>query len=621
MDTTNRKYRFAQFTAWIQEGVFLLACFFYLLFVIHPVLATDAQPVTFFLDNDFLSRLLSIPGGGIDWLAALSMQLWTSNFSSAVILLVCFFLVARLTKIWMGSTSDIRPLHTVHLIPVCLFLLLYSQYDFRLSVVLAVIVNLCFLVLLFRWGPEHPDLRIGGGGLAAALLFWITGGAYLLFVVLFAMTEVLFRKQFIRGAVFLFVVTLIPFAASETIFLVPLKQAYVHNLCIEDPMQLPIVAYGMLIFFPVWVLLALLAKLPGVQKLLQKKSKQKKTVKYQFASGVIAGTLLLSGGTYLIAQGTDNDGTGIVFQTERLVRAGQWSGVLELTRNYPYTNPLLASQMNLALYETHDLLENMFVYPQLSGTSGLVLNKPWCLEFPEEASDLFLKMGLVNEAQHWAHEALELKGATPTILKQLGTIYLLKGIHETAGQLFLALRKVPSYEKAADEMLGYNEDSSKFVLQSKYTELISSMPSEDCITYDAPASQELKLLLKKNPKNKMAFEYLLAYYLLNANIGGIWNHMSSFSDLKYARIPRHVQEALLVYANSTTEFDPNKLRNWIETRTLARFNEYQDILNQYQGDNNRARQSLYTRFGDTFWYYLMFTRTASMPLEGRSEFQ
>jgi len=263
----------------------------------------------------------------------------------------------------------------------------------------------------------------------------------------------------------------------------------------------------------------------------------------------------------------------------------------------------------------------MFTYPQTEGTVGLLMNRTWCLAWPEEVSNLCWKLGLINGALHWAHEALEYEGATPEILKRLGMVYMIKGQSEAANHFFLTLRDVPFYNKTAEELIRLNNNHSELVQTSVYQYIQSCMPVDDMISLGRPSVADLELLWQKNPKNKTAFEYLIAYYLLDGKLQEILNHLSGFSSLTYLKLPRHVQEATVLSASLITEEYQNQLKNLIDPLINARYNEFRQILAKHTGNKERAKQSLQAQFGDTFWYYLMFVKPPSAQTENPDEFQ
>jgi hypothetical protein len=263
----------------------------------------------------------------------------------------------------------------------------------------------------------------------------------------------------------------------------------------------------------------------------------------------------------------------------------------------------------------------MFAYPQSKGTVGLLMNQTWCLAWPEEASNVNWKLGLVNESQHYAHEALERRGPTPDLLKRLGMVYMLKGDHKAANRFFLNLKKVPFQEKTAENLIRFNENPTELAQDSACKNIQSCMPIDDLVMHEKISSSKLDLLLRRNSKNKMAFEYLIAYHLLSGNLKEILDHLPDFNAFAYFQLPRHVQEALTLIAVLAPNFDQDQLKKWIQPLNYKRLIEYRQILIKHKGDKNGARRELQMQFGDTYWYYLMFVKPGSWQPESQYEYQ
>jgi hypothetical protein len=615
MSLSDEKHGFTYVSTWVQECIVFLACFFYLLLRIHPVLILEVHPSVFLKGTDFLGDFLKIPGGLVNWLSALLMQFWFSDFLIALFLAICFWIVGFLTRKWIETLTENRPIHTFHLIPVGLLLVLYSNYDFDLSATLAIIINLFFLVLFIRWSPKQPMTRIGLGLVISVLSYWITGGAFLMFAVLCGLGDLLFRRKIVSGLLLLLISALLPFVASISVFLITLKQAYLHNLTFENPIESWIIAYSIPAFFLLTLIIASIAKIPGIGKLFQKFARLAYVWKWA------AGTLLLVSGTILLAKESTSDIKKLVLEVNRAVREERWTDVLELTQHNLNETPLLSCQTNLALFQTNMLLDNMFAYPQSKGTVGLLMNQTWCLAWPEEASNVNWKLGLVNESQHYAHEALERRGPTADLLKRLGMVYMLKGDYKAARRFFLNLKDVPFQGKTAEYLLRLNENPGELTndLDCKYIQ--SVMSHEDLISRGKASSPKFELLLKRNQNNKMAFEYMIADLLLTGNLNELLDHLSDFNSLGYSQLPRHVQEAVIFIASMDPNFGSDQLQKWVQLSNFKRFLEYRQILMSHKGERNSAMQDLKYRYADTYWYYFMFVKPATRPSENQNEFQ
>jgi hypothetical protein len=147
------------------------------------------------------------------------------------------------------------------------------------------------------------------------------------------------------------------------------------------------------------------------------------------------------------------------------------------------------------------------------------------------------------------------------------------------------------------------------------------MPVNDFISLGVPSSTELEQLVKRNPSNRMALEYLFAYYLLNGELKNIRDHVPDFAAAGYRGVPMHVQEALLLYAALIPNFDVNQLKKWVHPLVYKRFLEYERVLRGFGGNRADARKDLYAGFGDSYWYYAMFVKSASKRSENQNDFQ
>jgi hypothetical protein len=615
MSRSGEKRRFTYISVWIQECLVFLACFLYLLFQIHPVLNLESQPPVFLIGAGFLSEFLNIPGGLTDWLSALIMQFWFSDFLSALFLTLCFWIVVLLTRKWIETLTGSRRIHTFHLIPAGLLLVLHSQYDFHLSNTLALIINLSFLILFIQWAPKRQAIRAALGLAISVLLYWTTGGAFLMFVVLCGLEDLLFRKQIASGLLLLLISAVLPIAGAASIFLVPLRQSYLHNLTFEYPVKLWIAGYGLPAFYLLTLIIAFAAKYNGIRKPFRRITRLAYIWKWAM------GTILLFGGTILLVQKAYDDTLRLTFQINRSVREACWSDVLNAVQRCSNVNPLLLCQTNLALFQTGMLLDKMFAYPQNEGTVGLLMNRKWRKVWSEQVSNVCWNLGLVNESLHWSHEALQQEGPTPRVLKQLAMVYMAKGDNEAANRFLLNLKDVPFHGKIAEDLIRLDENPSELALSSTFKCILSYMPEEDFITLGESSSRELELLLRRNPKNKMAFEYMMAYYLLAGDLKEIYANVSKFDMFDYPQLPRHIQEALIFGAAVNQKFEFNQVKDMIDPSIFKRFMEYRQIILNHRGNNSIARQYLQVSFSDTYWYYLMFVKPASRQSEDPNEFQ
>ena len=87
---------------------------------------------------------------------------------------------------------------------------------------------------------------------------------------------------------------------------------------------------------------------------------------------------------------------------------------------------------------------------------------------------------------------------------------------------------------------------------------------------DWSTEQILQQCLEANPSNRMAFEYLLAHYLLTSDMKGLASLAPRLKDF-YRELPTHVQEALLGFRNVNGSLPPGIDGSAIDRETESAF--------------------------------------------------
>jgi len=112
-------------------------------------------------------------------------------------------------------------------------------------------------------------------------------------------------------------------------------------------------------------------------------------------------------------------------------------------------------------------------------------------------------------------------------------------------------------------------------------------------------------LVDSDPTNRMALEYLMAFYLLTRQIDRIAANIGRLVDCGYTEIPTLYEEAILIYQLSRrTQVDLRGLQ--IKPATLERFNRYHQIARRCGRDTRTLRRELGPEFGRSFFFYFHF---------------
>jgi len=287
--------------------------------------------------------------------------------------------------------------------------------------------------------------------------------------------------------------------------------------------------------------------------------------------------------------------------------------VLALVSRLKTVTPEAEIRAQLALYHTGRLTQDLFVFAN-RGSGVLLPGTQLGLLACRSQIQTLLELGHVNEAEHQAAEAIESEGDRPDLLRALAHIYVLKD-HPKAAAVFLnRLRQVPFQGDAAARWLAELEQNPRFTEDHDLDLVRSRMPTTDLPHGAMAAEVMLNQLLHTNPRNQMAFEYLMAQYLLDGDFKRLAQHAGQLDDFSYLAIPRHIEEALLLGQKlQGVEFDLHGRK--IRPDTLRRFQGFCDALSGSAAQAPVALFALVPDFGDTFWYYyyLRLARRQASP--------
>jgi hypothetical protein len=257
----------------------------------------------------------------------------------------------------------------------------------------------------------------------------------------------------------------------------------------------------------------------------------------------------------------------------------------------------------------------MFHYPQVASSEALLLRDTAYDTNPLVAdwrSDLYLDLGRVNDSQRWAHEALALEGETPRVLERMALTYVLNDNAVAARTFVYALAKVPFQAARARQYIAALDRDPGMRSDPQVARIRPLMLRKDYVgTWST--EQILQQCLEANPSNRMAFEYLLAHYLLTSDMQGLASLAPRLRDV-YPELPTHVKEALLGFRNVNGSLPPGIDGSAIDRQTESRFRDFLAIWERHQsGRAEDAWTALAPGFGATWWFFFIFNRTAAGP--------
>jgi len=115
---------------------------------------------------------------------------------------------------------------------------------------------------------------------------------------------------------------------------------------------------------------------------------------------------------------------------------------------------------------------------------------------------------------------------------------------------------------------------------------------------------QLRAQIENGRKNKMAFEYLLALYMLRGEIWNVAQVAGRIQEYDYEKIPVAFEEAILL--NNKHNNKKISLKNLkIRTETKRRFDEFMAATIRYR-TKNAAQSVLADKFKNTYMYYFFY---------------
>jgi hypothetical protein len=232
-----------------------------------------------------------------------------------------------------------------------------------------------------------------------------------------------------------------------------------------------------------------------------------------------------------------------------------------------------------------------------------------------------LRLGRVNEAEHFGNEALASGQHDPRIYRLLALVSMVKGQIAAARKYLTVLScdlsngswaRARLHELEQDPQLANNQDIGLLRRRMLRTEdMLAVWQNKD----RDKANMELLLSdqLAQDPSNRMAFEFLMSVYLRTGNLEAVRGLMPRIKDMTgpayvgpdgKRRTPRHYQEAMSVYeAVNGTSVNIEGFE--IQPETNQRQAAFKRITELAPG-REYARQAAWTDFRDTYFFYIAF---------------
>jgi len=641
----------------IRSILFFGLLYLYVWLAVEPSLIFGCATVTNFpvfqRGWPFFAECLSHPGGLLRYLCALLPQFFYYSWAGALVITGQAWAISACTSLLFRALG-VPGRRLLRFVPALLVLVAYARYSYHFPTITGALASLLFgcsyVAWVSRpasvgcavhtasvggmrsWCAQHT-LRIDGAVylVLSVLSYVVSAAAYLPFAALCAVYELLYRRRYGIGLAYLLLPALAPYLLGVLVFDVSILNAYTDLLPLSWQIRgwttrekMISVVYA-LYLFPivvalVWGLGRRLGALAGREAPTEAPPARKKSrassaksaaganahpmrwIRRRAFRWVVESVLVFATGGAVAFVALDRPQKALLavhyYACHRM-----WPEVLQASRGGP-DNYTVMNAVNRALYHTGRLNRDMFRY--LQHPDGLMLmGDDYSVQYWHKF-DTLIDLGLINQAEKNLAECMETFGAHPLILQRLALVNLVKGRNEAARIYLGALHKTLFFRAWARDYLSRLATDPTLASDPQIQQLRARMLRRDSPALFFTREPMLLALTEQDPPNRMAFEYLMAWYLLHKKSDKIVQHLARLPEHGYTEIPPLYQEAAVIYAYGTKQ--PLPLSGLTEAQ--RRIEHFSGIFNRYGRDKGAAFGELAREYAGSYFFYFIY---ASSP--------
>jgi hypothetical protein len=581
----------ADYSLYFLAGIFVIA-FVYFLVPGNYVLFFQEQQSLFLYTGDYILEFFEKPGSPADLIAKFLTQFYVSSFAGSLILAMVLSLPAVIlyyvNRLLIPGSGLSGPLAVI---PSCLLLIMQSHYYHLMLYNAGFVLVIAFFLIIVR------QEKIRNKYIALAffpLLFYITGAFALIFIgmsIVYCMVYLKGRHRFLLPLMLAGLTGVSILLFDSVLLLQSIKQLFLYPLPFINDQLHKVMFYALIAYL---VLYPVLTRMAGTVRIVRPGRR--------IAAGIVIPALVLCT-TVIVLAYAFNSQTARVINLEKLIFAERYDEAVEFHEKKPSENLIGQYFYNLALSSTGQLCDRLFHGRQDFGTNSLFL--PWSSEHINWGAWSFYAIGLINEAQRWAYEEMVVYGRRPQNMKLLVKSSLINGDYILTRKYADILKKSLFYRNWAISHEKFAGDSVAVQSDPVFGRKMSILPGKDFFVFLESPEGNLPRLVNQNPANREAFEYLMAWLLLSKDVEMLVGNISLMKEMGYTTIPRHIEEAILIYYNSQGSL-PDMGGLELSSETRLKFDQYFSAFMTERQNPATLEGKMKEQFGNTFWYYFHF---------------
>ncbi|MQM57845.1 hypothetical protein F7D97_03190 [Prevotella copri] len=561
-------------------------------------LCFQEQYQMFLFDSGYFLERIVLPGGLADYISEFLVQFYYMPVLGGAI--IALLLMGIQTAVWglmkqYGARHDF-PGYLLSFLPSIALWCAMGDQNVLLSFVVAL-----FGALVIGWihNRFHNRLvKVVFELVSTALVYWLLGPVVFLYAVLMIGDTLKNAKQ--KGNVFsgigysavILILTVAWILLTTQTLQYPLYRIFAGLNYYRYPGAISPLPFVVMVWA---VVIPFLGMIPCHRKSLQKLQQSKVVIVLSYVLVIVA--------SWFGIKTSFDEMTYELIDYDFLVRTEQWDKIIEKAEKKPATTPLGVSCVNLALSQKGMLADRLFEFYQ-NGGEGLFPTFTRDMISPVSTAEIFFRLGMVNDAERYmfeAQEAIPNYRKSARLTRRIIECGIINGNYKVAAKLLRRLQKTLFYSNWANQtmaLLGNEKAINRHPIYGKLRKYREK--KQDFLFSDREMDQMLGLLFLNDNHNKMAYEYLMCYELLQRDMEKFMQYYPLGRFVGYDHIPRTFQE-ILIGNWMKTHSDPRTIPYSVDAQNVNNTLNFIQLYMQNPKDPQLGQQP----YVSNAWHYVM----------------
>lgn len=561
-------------------------------------LCFQEQYQMFLFDTGYFLERIVLPGGLADYISEFLVQFYYMPVLGGAI--IALLLMGIQAAVWglmkqYGARHDF-PGYLLSFLPSIALWCAMGDQNVLLSFVVAL-----FGALVIGWihNRFHNRLvKVVFELVSTALVYWFLGPVVFLYAALMIGDTLKNAKQkdsILSGigySVCILVLTIAWILLTTQTLQYPLYRIFAGLNYYRYPGAISPLPFVVMVWA---VVIPFLGMIPCRQKSLQKLQQSKVVIVLSYVLVIVA--------SWFGIKTSFDEMTYELIDYDFLVRTEQWDKIIEKAEKKPATTPLGVSCVNLALSQKGMLADRLFEFYQ-NGGEGLFPTFTRDMISPVSTAEIFFRLGMVNDAERYmfeAQEAIPNYRKSARLTRRIIECDIINGNYKVAAKLLRRLQKTLFYSNWANQtmaLLGNEKAINRHPIYGKLRKYREK--KQDFLFSDREMDQMLGLLFLNDNHNKMAYEYLMCYELLQRDMEKFMQYYPLGRFVGYDHIPRTFQE-ILIGNWMKTHSDPRTIPYSVDAQNVNNTLNFIQLYMQNPKDLQLGQQP----YVSNAWHYVM----------------